>query len=136
MTLKKAKTTQYCKMNPSARSAPCGRERATHRQPLGIIRLARAKQGSERVVSGDDEAGDVGQELAAEIEQDKEEVERSEAEHGIGLGDRRLLLEVVQDGVLGELRHGSVSENLGLKGAGQDPVVGQQGRTSLSSSDT
>ena len=78
---------------------------ATHGQPLGIIRLVGRKQRSERVVSGDNKTGDVGQEGAAEVQDDQKEVEGAQAKHSIGLGHRRLLLEVVESGVFGELRH-------------------------------
>ena len=82
---------------------------ATHGQPLRVILLVRAKQRTKGVVSGDDESRNVGQELTAEVEDDQEEVERPQTKHGIGLGDRCLPLEVVERGVLGELRHRSVS---------------------------
>jgi len=72
-------------------------------QPLGIIVLVMGKQGVERIVSRDDETGNVGEELAAEVKQDEEEVERDRANNGVGLGDRGLFLEVVESRVLGEL---------------------------------
>lgn len=104
--VKKANTTQYCKavsMHTSYRRPRiCA---ATHGQPLGIIRLVGRKQRSEGVVSGDNEAGKVGQEGAAEVQDDQEEVEGAQAKHRIGLGHRRLLLEVGESGVFGELRH-------------------------------
>lgn len=58
----------------------------------------------QRVVARDDEAGDVGQELAAEVEDDEEEVQGDKTNDGVDLGDRGLLLEVVESRVLGELR--------------------------------
>lgn len=65
---------------------------------------ARRKEGVHRVVTGDDEASKVGEELATEVEDDKEEVESTEADEGIGLWHARLALKVVKGGVLGELR--------------------------------
>ena len=70
---------------------------------MRIIRLRRREQGIERIVARDDEAGHVGQELAAEVEDDEEEVEGDEADNGVRLGNRRLLLKVVEGGVLGQL---------------------------------
>lgn len=75
----------------------------THSQPLRVIRLAGREEGVKRVVAREDEAGQVGEELASEVEDDKEEVEGDEADEGVGLGDARRLLEVVQGGVLGQL---------------------------------
>lgn len=73
------------------------------RQPLSVIDLAGAEQGIERVVAGNDEAGNVDEELAGNVEEDEEEVEAGETEDGVDLGDRRLLLKVVEGGVFGQL---------------------------------
>jgi hypothetical protein len=72
-------------------------------QPLGIIHLRGSEEGAERVVGRNGKPGNVREELTAEIEDDKEEVERNETDDGVGLGDRSRLLEVVQSGVLGKL---------------------------------
>jgi len=72
-------------------------------QPLGVIRLARTEKGIERVVAWDDEAGEVGQEGAGNVEEDEEEVEADEAKEGVDLWHRGLLLEVVEHWVLGQL---------------------------------
>ena len=74
-----------------------------YRQPLGVIGLVRREEGIKGVVSWDDKAGKVGEELASEVEDDKEEVESHEADDGIGLRDGSALLEVVQGRVLREL---------------------------------
>lgn len=58
----------------------------------------------ERVVARDDEASEVGEELATEIEDDEEEVESGDSNDDIRLRDTSLLLEVVQRRVLGELQ--------------------------------
>lgn len=76
---------------------------AAYRQPLCIILLVVGEERLERVVTGDNEAGKVGQELAAEVEDDKEEVEGADTNDSISLGDTGLLLSVVEERVLGEL---------------------------------
>lgn len=58
-----------------------------HRQPLSVISLVRREEGIKRVVSGNDETGKVGEELAPEVKDDEEEVERSEADDSVSLGD-------------------------------------------------
>lgn len=73
------------------------------RQPLGIILLVVSEECLERVVTGDNKTGKVGQELAAEVEDDEEEVEGTESNNSICLGDTGLLLGVVEERVLGEL---------------------------------
>jgi hypothetical protein len=72
-------------------------------KPLSVVRLVGTEESGKGEVSREDEARNVGQELAAEVEDDQKEVERAQAEHAIGLGDRGLLLEVVEHRVLGEL---------------------------------
>jgi len=75
--------------------------------------LVGTEERTKRVVAGNDEAGDIGQELAAEVEDDHEEVERNQADNTVGLGDRGLLLEVDEHRVLGQLSsHGGVSKAL------------------------
>ena len=78
--------------------------RGTHRQPLRVVIRRGGEEGVERVVARDDEAGKVGEQLAAEVEDDEEEVEGGDADDGVGLGDARRLLEVVEGRVLGQLR--------------------------------
>ena len=75
----------------------------TYSEPLGVILLVSGKERIERVVSGDDETSKVGEELAAEVEDDEEEVESDETDGGIGLGNTGGLLEVVEGRVLGQL---------------------------------
>lgn len=82
---------------------------AAHSQPLGVICLAGGEESTKRVVSRNHETRNVGQQLTTEVENDQEEVERSEAEHSVGLGNRGLLFEVVQGRVFGELLHCPVS---------------------------
>lgn len=81
----------------------------TYSQPLGVVLLVRSEQGVQGVVTGNDEAGNVGQKLTAEVEDDEEEVEGGNTDDGVGLGDVGLLLEVVKGGVLGQLPHTGVS---------------------------
>lgn len=92
---------------------------ATHGQPLCIIRLALGEKGLEGVVARDDEAGDVGQELATEVEDDQEEVKAGQAHDGIGLGNRDALLKVDEEGVPRQLiANKSVSRRSDGDGAG------------------
>jgi len=72
-------------------------------QPLRVVGLGRGEEGTERIVGGNGETSEVGQELATEVEDDKEKVEGDEADDSIGLGNRGRLLEVVQSGVFGKL---------------------------------
>jgi hypothetical protein len=70
---------------------------------LGVIDFAGAEQGAQRVVCGDGEASDVNEEGPGNVEEDEEEVQPDEAEEGVDLGHRGLLLQVVEGGVLGQL---------------------------------
>jgi hypothetical protein len=49
-------------------------------------------------------SGSCLQELAAKVKDDEEEVEGTEADNGVNLGHRSLLLKVVENRVLGKLR--------------------------------
>ncbi len=107
-TLKKAKTTQYWNMLAGEICDACrkvqGRDEETYGQPLRIVILGIGEEGSEGVVSGNDEAGKVGEELATEVEDDEEEVKGADTDDGIGLGNADLPLQVVEGGILGQLR--------------------------------
>ena len=85
------------------------RRSQTHGQPLGVILLVGGKQRSGGVVGRKNEAGKVGQELAAEVEDDEEEVEGDDADNGVGLGNTSLPLQVVQGGVLGKLSRSALA---------------------------
>lgn len=76
----------------------------TYSEPLGIIGLAGRENSFERIVSGDDESSKVGKDLSSEVKQDEEEVEADNSKDGVNLGDGCLLLEVVEDLVLRQLR--------------------------------
>lgn len=80
-----------------------GQSEVTHRQPLGVIFLGLGEQSAQRVVARKNKAGKVCEELATNVEDDEEEVESSNTDDGIGLGDTNLLLEIVKGGVFGEL---------------------------------
>jgi len=71
-------------------------------QPLCVINLAGAEQGFQRVVTRDDEPGKIYKKLAADVEEDQEEVQSHQAEEDINLGNIGLLLEVVERRVLGK----------------------------------
>ena len=64
-----------------------------------------AKQRTERVVGGNNEASKVGKKLTAEVEDDEEEVESSDTDDGVGLGNAGLLLKVVEGGVFRKLHN-------------------------------
>jgi len=66
--------------------------------------LVGGEKSVKGVVSRDDETSNVGQELTAKVENDKEEVEGNEANDGVGLGDGCALFEVDESRVLGQLR--------------------------------
>lgn len=113
------------------------RQVSTYGKPLGIILLVGGKERVERVVSGEDEASKVGEELAAEVEDDKEEVESNKADGGIGLGNAGGLLEVVEGRVLGQLlslrRVSYAKPNVAVAVVGVPRAIGCGLRTSLSS---
>jgi hypothetical protein len=92
-----------------AGTKPSLHEWGTYCQPLRVVNLARAEQSVQRVVAGDDEAGNVDEELSSDVEEDEEEVEAGETEDYVDLGDGGLLLKVVEGGVLGQLEHDIVS---------------------------
>lgn len=76
---------------------------ATYGQPLGVIALAGSEEGLEGVVGRDDETSGVDEELAGDVEKDQEEVEGTETENNVDLGDVGLLLKLLELRVLGQL---------------------------------
>lgn len=76
----------------------------TYGEPLSIIRSSNTEQSLERVVSGNHESSKVGKKLSPDVEEDKEEVGCSETEDCIRLRHGGLLLEVVDNRILGKLR--------------------------------
>lgn len=72
-------------------------------EPLGIITLSDTEESLERIIPRDYETSDIGKELTTDVEEDEKEVGRDQTEECVDLGDRSLLLEVVQDRVLGKL---------------------------------
>ena len=70
---------------------------------MGVIGLARGEESLERVVAGNEEASKVDEELASNVEENEEEVEGTETEDDVDLGDGALLLKVVEGRVLGQL---------------------------------
>ena len=70
---------------------------------MGVIGLGLGEQSLERVVTRDDEASKVDEELASDVEENEEEVEGTETEDDVDLGDGALLLKVVESRVLGQL---------------------------------
>lgn len=70
---------------------------------MGVIGLVLGEESLERVVAGDDEASKVDEELASNVEENEEEVQGTETEDDVDLGDGALLLEVLKGRVLGQL---------------------------------
>ena len=68
-----------------------------------IVCLAGTEQGVQRVVSRNDKAGEVDEELSSNIEEDEEEVEGEETEENVDFGNAGLLFEVLGHRVLAEL---------------------------------
>lgn len=64
---------------------------------------AGSEESVHGVVAGDDETGEVGEKLPTKVEDDEEEVESSNADGCVSLGNASLLLKLVQGGVLGQL---------------------------------
>jgi hypothetical protein len=70
---------------------------------LSVVDLAGGEEGIQRVVAGNNESSNVDKELASDVEKDEEEVQARKTKDGVDLGYGRLLLEVVEGGVLGQL---------------------------------
>lgn len=98
-----AATRDQCATGSIQESSASRVKEATYSQPLSVILLVGSEESGQGVVAGNDETSKVGQELAAQVEDDEEKVESANADGGVGLGDARRLLEVVKGGVLGEL---------------------------------
>lgn len=101
---------------------------------VSVIGLARGEEGLKRVVAGDDETGEVGEELSANVEEDGEEVESSYTEDEVDLGDRGRLLKLVEVAILGELQVRMLAEaqagldmysTVDIVVSGSSPVEGQ-----------
>lgn len=72
-------------------------------EPLRIIGLADGEDGLQGPVGREREASGVDEELAGDVEEDEEEVERCQAQDDVDFGDGGLRLKVVERWVLGEL---------------------------------
>ena len=68
---------------------------------MGIINFACTEQSFQGIVTGDKEPSEVDEEVASNVEEDKEEIDADEAKKGVDLGHRSLLFEVVEDRILG-----------------------------------
>ena len=71
-----------------------------YREPLCIITLADGEQGLQRIIPRDYEAGNIGKELSADVEEDEEEVGCDKTEESVNLRNRGLLLQFGQSRVL------------------------------------
>lgn len=63
---------------------------------MAVVGLAAGEEGLEGVVGWDSKAGGVDQELASNVKEDEEEVERADSKDNVDLGHAGLRLEVVQ----------------------------------------
>jgi hypothetical protein len=70
---------------------------------LSVVGLGGGEQSVERVEGRDDESSNVDEEFTSDVEEDEGEVEDSETEDDVDLGDAGLLLKLVELRVLGEL---------------------------------
>jgi len=71
-------------------------------EPLSIVSLVNAEQGFQRVISRNHKSSNIGKELASNVEEDEEEVGCDNTEEDVDLGNIGLLLEVVEDRILGK----------------------------------
>ena len=116
--------TQYYRQVVSIQQLNTGFD-PTHGQPLGVIGLASAEEGLKGVVGRDDEAGGVDKELSSNVEEDQEEVQGTEAEDDVDLGNIGLLLKLLQLRVLGQLLVELGQVELGYNtGGGQSRLEG------------
>jgi len=72
-------------------------------KPLGIVDGVGGEEGVQGVVRRNGKADSIDEELGGNVEEDEEEVKSAEAEDNIDLGNRGLLLKVVEHLVLCEL---------------------------------
>ena len=73
-------------------------------QPLSIVIVSRSLECSEGEVGGEGPAEEVGEEAGEDVEEDEGGEDGNDGEDGVGFGDLRLLFELVELGVLGQLR--------------------------------
>lgn len=52
-----------------------------------VVNLGGGEEGVERVVTGNEESGKVGEELTTVVEEDEEEVDEADAADDVDLGD-------------------------------------------------
>jgi hypothetical protein len=76
----------------------------TYSKPLGIVDRAGGEEGVQRIVCRNGEANGIDEEFGGNVEEDEEEVQGAESENNIDLGNGGLLLKVIEDLVLAELR--------------------------------
>lgn len=74
------------------------------RSYLSVIDLACAEQSIQRVIPWDDKPSNVDEELASNVEEYEEEVDRSQPQKGVHFGDSCLFLKIVEGGILGKLQ--------------------------------
>lgn len=70
---------------------------------LSVIGGSGAEQCLDTIVSWNDETSRVDEEFSGNVEEDEEEVDSTETENDVDLGNRGLLFEVVESSILGQL---------------------------------
>ena len=101
-TVKKAKTTQYCRVE-LARVFFKDRGRRTYGKPLSVIGFADAEQCLQRIIPWNHEYSNICQKLTPDVKENEKKISGDQSEKGVDLGDRGLLLQVVQSRILGKL---------------------------------
>lgn len=70
---------------------------------LRVINLAGTEERIERVIPRQYETSKVDEKLAGDVKENQEEVQAEESKDDVDLGDRGLLLEIVESWIFGEL---------------------------------
>lgn len=81
------------------------------RTHLSIIPSARRKQRLKRVIAGNQETRKVNEEVGGDVEENKEKVNADQTQDHVDLRDGALALQVVEDGVFGELLRSEERQN-------------------------
>lgn len=85
--LRNAKTIQYLLGTLSGTDGLHNAEAHNIRKPLNVIGSGHGEQGIHRIVPGENESGEVGEELSAIVKEDKKEVDESESSNDVYFGD-------------------------------------------------
>jgi len=64
-------------------------------EPLCVINLGNGEKSIEWIVAGDEKSGQIGQELAPIVNEDQEEVDKSDTAYNVDLWDTSLFLQII-----------------------------------------